>query len=158
MLQRHSSRQSRLDQSVLNERLRGAASYDRIAGYFRSSLFEVAGEALQSITGKVRIICNSDIDPRDMATAAAAQSALRKSWCAGAPESAPPSALPRYKALYNALTSGKLEARVLPDAAFGLIHGKAGVIRRADGTSTAFLGSAVGGFLAGSRSLGAGGV
>jgi hypothetical protein len=141
MLQRHSSRQSRLDQSVLNERLRGAASYDRIAGYFRSSLFEVAGEALQSITGKVRIICNSDIDPRDMATAAAAQAALRKSWCAGAPESAPPSAMPRYKSLYDALTSGKLEVRVLPDAAFGLIHGKAGVIRRADGTSTAFLGS-----------------
>lgn len=141
MLQRHSSRQSRLDQSVLNERLRGAASYDRIAGYFRSSLFEVAGEALQGITGKIRIICNSDIDPRDMATAAAAQAAMRKSWCAGAPESAPPSALPRYKALYDALTSGKLEVRVLPDAAFGLIHGKAGVIRRADGSATAFLGS-----------------
>lgn len=141
MLSRHSSRQSRLDQSVLNERLRGAASYDRIAGYFRSSLFEVAGEALQSITGKVRIICNSDIDPRDMATAAAAQAALRKSWCAGAPESAPPAALPRYQALYDALTSGKLEVRVLPDAAFGLIHGKAGVIRRPDGNATAFLGS-----------------
>ena len=31
--------------------------------------------------------------------------------------------------------------RVLPDAAFGLIHGKAGVIRRADGSATAFLGS-----------------
>ncbi len=31
--------------------------------------------------------------------------------------------------------------RVLPDSAFGLIHGKAGVVRRADGTATAFLGS-----------------
>lgn len=46
MLQRHSSRRNRLDQAVLNQRLEGAASYDRIAGYFRSSLFEVAGEAL----------------------------------------------------------------------------------------------------------------
>ena len=44
MLQRHSSRWNRLDQAVLNQRLEGAASYDRIAGYFRSSLFEVAGE------------------------------------------------------------------------------------------------------------------
>jgi hypothetical protein len=30
---------------------------------------------------------------------------------------------------------------VLPDASFGLIHGKAGVIRYADGSSTCFLGS-----------------
>lgn len=45
-MQRHSSRRNRLDQAVLNQRLEGAVSYDRIAGYFRSSLFEVAGEAL----------------------------------------------------------------------------------------------------------------
>ena len=31
--------------------------------------------------------------------------------------------------------------RVLPDDAFGLIHGKAGVVHRADGSGTAFLGS-----------------
>lgn len=46
MLIRHSSRRNRLDQTVLAQRLAGAVSYDRIAGYFRSSLFEVAGEAL----------------------------------------------------------------------------------------------------------------
>ncbi len=93
------------------------------------------------MTGKVRIICNSDIDPKDMETAAAAQAALRRSWCSGRPEEAPPAALPRYRALYTALTSGKLEVRVLPDSAFGLIHGKAGVVHRTDGTATAFLGS-----------------
>ena len=54
---------------------------------------------------------------------------------------APADALPRYKALYTALTSGKLEVRFLPDSAFGLIHGKAGVIRYADQPATAFLGS-----------------
>lgn len=121
--------------------LKGAVSYDRIAGYFRSSLFEVAGEALSQITGPVRIICNSDLDPQDLVTAAAAQAALRRSWCLGKPEEAPPSALPRYRALYDALTSKRIEVRVLPDAAFGLIHGKAGVVRRADGTASAFLGS-----------------
>ncbi len=141
MLQRHSSRRTRLDHAVLNRRLEGAASYDRIAGYFRSSLFEVAGEAVMNVSGKVRIICNSDLDPKDMKTAAAAQAALRRSWCAGRPEEAPPEAIPRYRALYAALTSGKLEVRVLPDTAFGLIHGKAGVVRRADGTAIAFLGS-----------------
>jgi hypothetical protein len=123
MIQRHSSRRTRLDKAVLNQRLDGASSYDRIAGYFRSSLFEVAGEAVMKVTGKVRIICNSDIDPKDMETAAAAQAALRRSWCAGHPEEAPPAALPRYRAPYEALTSVKLEVRVLPDSAFGLIHG-----------------------------------
>lgn len=141
MLRRHSSRRDSLDQTVLNQRLVGAVSYDRIAGYFRSSLFEVAGEALVKITGPVRIICNSDIDPKDMETAAAAQAALRRSWCSGKPESAPPDALPRYRALYEALTNKRIEVRVLPDAAFGLIHGKAGIVRRADGSATAFLGS-----------------
>ena len=141
MLQRHSSRRARLDQSVLTQRLIGAVSYDRIAGYFRSSLFEVAGEALASVAGPVRIICNSDLDPQDLMTAAAAQAALRRSWCAGKPEDAPPAALPRYRALYAALTGKKMEVRVLPDSAFGLIHGKAGVLRYGDGTATAFMGS-----------------
>lgn len=141
MLQRHSSRRNRLDHAVLNQRLDGAVSYDRIAGYFRSSLFEVAGEAISKVTGPVRIICNSDLDPQDLVTAAAAQAALRRSWCAGRPEDAPPSALPRYRALFQALTSGKMEVRVLPDSAFGLIHGKAGIVRRPDGSATAFLGS-----------------
>lgn len=141
MLNRHSSRRQRLDRTVLGQRLAGAVAYDRIAGYFRSSLFEVAGEALQQVQGPVRIVCNSDLDPQDLVTAAAAQAALRRSWCAGKPEAAPPAALPRYRALYEALTSRRVEVRVLPDEAFGLIHGKAGVIRRADGTATAFLGS-----------------
>ncbi len=140
-LQRHSSRRNRLDQAVLADRLDGAVSYDRIAGYFRSSLFEVAGEAISKVAGPVRIICNSDLDPQDLITAAAAQAALRRSWCAGKPEDALPAALPRYQALFQALTSRKMEVRVLPDSAFGLIHGKAGVVRRADGSATAFMGS-----------------
>lgn len=140
-MKRHSSRRTPLAQSVLNACLKGAASYDRIAGYFRSSLFEIAGEALDQVTGPVRIICNSELDPEDVKTAVAAQAALRKSWCSGKPEDAPVAALPRYKALYQALVSSKIEIRVLPDVAFGLIHGKAGVIRRNDGSATAFLGS-----------------
>jgi PLD-like domain/Helicase conserved C-terminal domain/SNF2-related domain len=140
-MQYHSSRRNRLDQSVLNSRLTGAVAYDRIAGYFRSSLFEIAGESLNGVYGPIRIICNSELDPEDITTAAAAQAAMRRSWCSGRPEDAPLEALPRYKALYNALTSGKLEVRVLPDSAFGLIHGKAGVIRYSDKPATAFLGS-----------------
>ena len=140
MLKYHSSRRTRLDHAVLNTLLDGAVSYDRIAGYFRSSLFEVAGESILKVKGKVRIICNSDLDPRDLDVAVAAQK-LRTSWCTGQPESAPEAALPRYRALYEALTNKKIEVRVLPDTAFGLIHGKAGVLRKADGSAVAFLGS-----------------
>lgn len=141
MLNRYSSRRNRLDAELLGQRLDGAVAYDRIAGYFRSSLFEVAGEAIQNVNGPVRIICNSDLDPQDVATAVSAQASLRRSWCSGFPETAPPSALPRYRALYDALIQGKIDVKVLPDSAFGLIHGKAGVVRSADGSATAFLGS-----------------
>jgi hypothetical protein len=141
MMKRYSSRRQKLGTSVLAAKLEGALSYDRIAGYFRSSLFEVAGEALLSIKGPVRIICNSDIDPQDMKTALAAQQALRQSWCRGKPELAPPEAKGRYQQLYDALIQKKIEVRVLPDKAFGLIHGKAGVIKMADGVSTSFIGS-----------------
>src|SRR5258706_15601639 len=109
MLQRHSSRRNRLDHAVLNERLEGAASYDRIAGYFRSSLFEVAGEAVAKVAGPVRIICNSDLDPQDLVTAAAAQAALRRSWCSGLPEEAPPSPIPLYRSLSKAPTNKTIE-------------------------------------------------
>ncbi|MGI0483540.1 hypothetical protein ACN4EE_22505 [Geminocystis sp. CENA526] len=60
-MNRFSSRQTPLDESFLNQRLKGAIKYDRIAGYFSSSMLEVAGEAIESMTGKVRIICNSDV-------------------------------------------------------------------------------------------------
>ena len=66
---RHSSRRDKLDVSLLNARLSNAVSYDRIAGYFRSSLLEVAGEAIEDVVGKVRVVCNSDLEPADVATA-----------------------------------------------------------------------------------------
>jgi hypothetical protein len=43
-ISRFSSRRQRLDRDYLSPRLRGARSYRRIAGYFRSSIFELVGE------------------------------------------------------------------------------------------------------------------
>jgi hypothetical protein len=83
---RFSSRRQRLDQSFLNERLKGAKSYDRIAGFFSSSILEVAGEALESIEGPIRLVCNSELDARDVATAKLAQLAMRRAWCDSRPE------------------------------------------------------------------------
>ncbi len=141
MIHRFSSRRKRLDASFINDRLKEAASYDRIAGYFRSSMLEVAGEQLAAVDGVIRVVCNSDIDPRDVATAKAAQQAMRRSWCDGEPEKMGQASEGRFAKLYEMLTSGKVEVRILPDALFGLIHGKAGVIRYRDGGATSFLGS-----------------
>jgi superfamily II DNA or RNA helicase len=142
MIRRFSSRRERLDTSFLNDRLKGAHAYDRIAGYFSSSILEVAGENLDQITGTVRMVCNSQLDAKDVKTAQAAVGAMRKEWCATEPEKLGEGSRSRFQKLHDYLTSGKLEVRVLPDAAFGLIHGKAGIITRADGTKTAFMGSA----------------
>lgn len=49
MIRRFSSRREKLDASFINERLKGAESYDRIAGFFRSSLLEIAGERLENM-------------------------------------------------------------------------------------------------------------
>jgi hypothetical protein len=46
MIQRYSSRRSPL-KDFLATRLQGARRYDRIAGFFSSSLLEVAGEAME---------------------------------------------------------------------------------------------------------------
>jgi hypothetical protein len=49
MIHRYSSRRSPL-KDFLAARLQGARRYDRIAGFFSSSLLEVAGEALERMT------------------------------------------------------------------------------------------------------------
>ncbi|NLX98387.1 MAG: DEAD/DEAH box helicase family protein, partial [Rhodopirellula sp.] len=146
-IQRFSSRRQPLDRSFLCARLDGARRYDRIAGYFCSSLLEVAGEQLETMAGEVRMVCNSDLTRADVETARAAQMAVRRDWCAFEPERllddlAGAGARERYARLFKLLHSGKLQVRVLPDSAFGLVHGKAGVITMADGSKTSFMGSA----------------
>ena len=142
MIHRHSSRRRPLDASFLADRLTGAQSYDRIAGYFSSSILEVAGEALESIQGQIRVVCNSQLSRVDVEVAKLAQAAMRREWCESRPEALGESAMPRFKRLYDLLRSGKMAIRVLPDDVFGLIHGKAGVVTLADGSRTSFLGSA----------------
>ena len=141
MINRYSSRATRLDKQFLNDKLHNAKGYDRIAGYFSSSVLEIAGEAIETISGKVRLICNSQIEKEDCETATAAASALRREWCENEPEKVYASAIPRLKRLYEFMKSGKLEIKILPNNVFGLIHGKAGVITLADGSKTSFIGS-----------------
>lgn len=140
MIQRLSSRREPLG-DFLPKQLAGAKGYDRIAGYFCSSLLEVAGEAIAEVEGQVRIVCNSDLQRLDVVTARAAQLAMRQEWCESVPEDIPEQMQDRLRKLHDLLVSGKLRVKVLPNDRFGLVHGKAGVITRGDGSKTCFLGS-----------------
>src|SRR5947207_9658932 len=113
IINRFSSRRQRLDRSFLTQRLAGAKSYDRIAGYFCGSILETAGEALESVEGPIRVVCNSGLHPRDVATARAAAAALRQEWCAYKPEeivsAGGEAAKIRLSRLYEFLSSEKLK-------------------------------------------------
>lgn len=141
MIRRFSSRQQPLGQHFLAERLKSAVKYDRIAGYFSSSILEIAGERIDQMPGKVRMVCNSDLDPLDVQTAKAAAMAVTREWKSNIDQFYSEPLQPRLQLLYNLLQSGKLEVRVLPNSAFGLVHGKAGVITFSGQAQTAFLGS-----------------
>jgi hypothetical protein len=124
VINRFSSRLHPLDRSFLTERLRGAQRHDRIAGFFSSSVLEMAGEELESVAGAVRLVCNSIISADDVATAKkAAQAAMRREWCDAEPERLPEAAKPRFQRLYGFLSAGKLQVRVIPDEKFGGFRG-----------------------------------
>lgn len=143
MLNRFSSRKTDLGKQYLVDRLQGAVSYDRIAGYFCSSVLEIAGEAMEQVEGKARIICNSGISPEDVKVAGLAAMHLKQEWCEFQPEEkyTSPAQAERLMRLYKLLSTGKMEIRVLPDDIYGLMHGKAGVITYADGRRVSFIGS-----------------
>src|SRR5262245_41453067 len=139
-IRRFSSRRERLDHAFLSTRLRGAKAYRRIAGYFRSSIFELVGEEIAGIPS-VQIICNSELDAADVVVSKhARETALKERWNEAPAEVEALLQRERYRKLHELLTSGRVEIRVVPkDRVF--IHGKAGVIVTADGTKTSFLGS-----------------
>ncbi len=149
MIERFSSRRAPLDQAFLLKRLAGARSYKRIAGYFRSSIFEVLDEAVDGLES-IRIVCNSDLDPNDVKAAKSAQvdargraavAKLKAAWNERPIEVESILCRERYQRLAALLASGKLEVRVVgQDKAF--LHGKAGIIEAHDGSKSAFIGSA----------------
>ncbi len=139
-IQRFSSRRQRLDKEFLAQRLHGAVSYRRIAGYFRSSIFELVGEEIGDIPD-VRIVCNSELDLADIRVSQAArEAALKETWNEVSPATEALLYRDKYRKLYELLRKGNVQVRVVPkDTVF--LHGKAGVIERADGTKTSFMGS-----------------
>lgn len=140
LIQRFSSRTQRLDHTILTKYLKQARRYHRIAGYFTSSLFEIAGEYIDSIDD-VRIVCNSDVRSEDIKVAKIQESKLL-----GRLNDLPVEAesllnRPRYKWLYEFLGNHPNAIRVAPDDFCGFVHGKAGVIELHDGRRIGFMGS-----------------
>ncbi|MCE2854045.1 MAG: phospholipase D-like domain-containing protein [Chloroflexaceae bacterium] len=144
MIQRLSSRTATLA-TYLTTRLQGANRYDRIAGYFCSSLLQVAGEAYHQVSGQIRVVCNGRLNDYDARNGYAAQMALRQQWQEFVPAHilAPADGVTsqRLTQLYELLVSERLVVRIVPDRAFGMMHGKAGVIYYPHQPACTFLGS-----------------
>jgi len=141
MIHRFSSRINNLGETFFKSALENAVSYDRIAGYFSSSIIEIAGESIENMSGTVRIICNSQLQAEDVKFIKDQPQAMKLEWCDGKPEEELSKMPERLKKLYQYLVTGKIDVRVLPNDVFGLIHGKAGVITKNDGRKLAFMGS-----------------
>ncbi|MFA5731631.1 MAG: phospholipase D-like domain-containing anti-phage protein [Acidithiobacillus sp.] len=139
-IRRFSSRTHRLDTSFLMQHLAGARSYKRIAGYFTSSLFEVAGEALEHIP-EVKIVCNVDIHPDDLKVAQLRESKMLGRWNERALEAEALLNRERYRRLDAFLAKHGQAVRIAPDDICGFVHGKAGVITLANGSRLGFIGS-----------------
>ncbi|MDF1829968.1 phospholipase D-like domain-containing anti-phage protein, partial [Cycloclasticus pugetii] len=139
-IRRFSSRTHRLDNSFLLEHLKGARSYKRIAGYFTSSLFEVANELLESIPD-VKIVCNVDIHPNDLKVAQLRESKMIGRWNEHDLETEALLNRDRYRRLDSFLEKHGQVIRVAPDSICGFLHGKAGVIELEDGRKLGFIGS-----------------
>ena len=137
---RYSSRREGLNRAFLAEKLKNARSYRRIAGYFRSSIFELVGEEIADIPD-VRIICNSDLDVSDIAISQKVREAeLKARWNEPDPELEALLHRDRYRRLYALLKKGNVQIRVVPKNRV-FLHGKAGVIEGVDGRKICFLGS-----------------
>ena len=134
LIKRFSSRKERLSHVFLKDRLDGAESYDRIAGYFRSSVFDLISEEI-SKTIRVRMVCNADLDPRDLLIAQVERWHEQENRIQTLLEQ------DRWRQLHKILTAGNVEIRVVSRNNAPFVHGKAGIITSPDKTTSSFIGS-----------------
>lgn len=139
MIRRYSSRTEALDKDFLAKALDGASRYLRIAGYFRSSIFELVGEEISRIP-EVKIVCNSELDAIDFQVASGRAMAIKERWNQVDVEAEALLQKERYVRLDQLLRGGNVEIRVVPRERL-FLHGKAGSIHYPDGTRKAFIGS-----------------
>lgn len=138
-IRRFSSRTEKLDTEFLAKALKGASKYFRIAGYFRSSIFELVGEEISKIP-EVKIVCNSELDLADFQVASGRTTALKERWNRVDVEAEALLKKERYQILDQLLQSGNVEIRVVPRERL-FLHGKAGSIHYPDSGRKSFIGS-----------------
>lgn len=138
-IHRFSSRTERLDTDFLANSLKGATKYFRIAGYFRSSIFELVGEEIALIP-EVKIICNSELDMADFQIATSRNTAIKERWNEVDVAAEALLKKDRYQILDKLLHAGNVEIRVVPKERL-FLHGKAGSIHYPNGSRKAFIGS-----------------
>ncbi len=138
-IHRFSSRTQPLDKAFLSRSLEGTTRYLRIAGYFRSSIFELIGEEIAKIP-EVKIVCNSELSMADFQLATGRRTALKERWNEVDVEAEDLLKKDRYQILDKLLKSGNVEIRLVPREQL-FLHGKAGSITYGDGTRSSFIGS-----------------
>jgi len=89
------------------------------AGFFSSSLLEVAGEALVRMTPEggetcVRVVCNFCLNSLDVQTARAAKWGMHREWYALLPAEIGAPMKARLQRFHDFLSSGFLKVKVLP--------------------------------------------
>lgn len=144
MITRHSSRHGSLH-NFLKDRLAGAESYIRIAGYFRSSIFDLVFEDIERIPN-VDIICNSELDEADIRDAKKANdphlaAALVSKWNEQGTRISAHEDKEKWSRLYHLLKAGNVRVHVVSRQDAPFLHGKAGLITYPDGRTTSFVGS-----------------
>ena len=144
IITRFSSRKERLHRVFLKDRLSKAATYDRIAGYFRSSIFNIILEEIKSID-RVRIVCNADMDPRDLTNLKIIKEVRDQAqlarWHGQRDARNAISEIGKWTDLCDMLKSEKVQIKVVSRNNAAFLHGKAGVIRCRDRTTSSFVGS-----------------
>jgi hypothetical protein len=138
-ISRFSSRTESLGRGFLAKSLQGASRYLRIAGYFRSSIFELVGEEIAKIP-EVKIICNSELDLVDFQVASRRDTEIKELWNGVDVASEALLQKERYQRLDALLRAGNVEIRVVPRERL-FLHGKAGSIHYPDGSRRSFVGS-----------------
>jgi superfamily II DNA or RNA helicase len=138
-IRRFSSRTESLARDFLATALHGASRYLRIAGYFRSSIFELVGEEIAKIP-EVKIVCNSELDLLDFQVATRRDMEIKELWNAVDVAAEALLQKDRYQRLDALLRAGNVEIRVVPRERL-FLHGKAGSIHYPDGSRRSFIGS-----------------
>lgn len=155
-MERYSSRTSNLYEDFFIKKMSSdVVQYDRIAGYFSSTILDIAKESFESIDGCIRIICNSDLSASDIKIARQAKTdsnedsllvtetdlKMKREWNKNRHTVYETiNKNEKFNTLYNFLKSGKIQIRVIPKEVV-FVHSKVGILKYKNGSHLVFCGS-----------------